>query len=236
MEWVRMPSSWITNQDNPGLKMFSVKDAGNAIAALILYIALVHKANDRKQDDPAYGFAESTYDELMDITYLSRAMIARGLKQLEDCKLIGHVLVGRRKRYEIKYNDRPWGKLPKQYFEQKNIFAKFQHRNRTELIALKLYLLFIAFRSEKLNAAVISYPKIHAYTGISENVIRSGLSSLVNIPPLIHIDRFGSAENSHGNSPSYYRISGISSRRHIATMKKEYFFGDPAFDSLEDLL
>ncbi len=176
-DWVRMPNLWITNMENPGLKRFTSQDAGVSIAAIILYIALTHEANDKsKRDNHLYGYVDLTYDELASITLLSRAMISRGLRKLKDIGLIEIYNEGRKNIYNLKNNsiDVRFGKLPKLYFIKNNAFGMFNHRGYNELSALKLYLLFIAFRSTNLNAALIAYPKISEYTGIPEYKIRTG--------------------------------------------------------------
>ncbi len=87
---------------------------------------------------------------------------------------------------------------------------QFSMRHRAHLNALKLYLLFIAFRNNNTNATKIAYETIGEYTGIANNDIHPAISVLIDLS-LIDVDR----SPSHGekvNQPNLYHIRGLTSR------------------------
>lgn len=188
--YVRVPTDWIRDQSNPLLHVFSWKGeskAGN-IAALMLYIAMNQNVPEKKG-----AHVKLTYTKLSDITSLSRAKVAEGLKLLEGIGLVEKEKQGRSNSYHIvnRDNRQGWGQLPaKSLYDDEQIkpFLHFKLRTRAELNALKLYLLIIAFRSNQKNCTIISYEKIYQYTGISERHIFAGLSLLITLD-MIRVDK-----------------------------------------------
>lgn len=189
-DWVRVPTSWLRNPQPPLLRSFSWSkgDGGDHIAALMLYIAL-NQQTPNKEIKVAL-----TYENLCLITTLSRAKISAGIQFLEKIGLIQIEKKGRSNIYNIVNRDAKdgWGKLPtnKLYDDDGQIepFKTFKLRAKTELNALKIYLLIIAFRNNERNFTVISYEKICEYTGVSERDIRSALSLLINLK-MIDVDK-----------------------------------------------
>jgi len=221
-----MPTAWIQNQSTPGLKEFGPQDNGSSIAALLIYVAITMEVNDRDAElAVANDTALLTYADFSKVTGLSRAMISRGIQRLVDTGLIEKATNGRNNVFKLVGNSATWGKLPKSYLINNCLLDKLTHRSRNELDALKMYLLFIAFRHNQWNFALISYPKIAQYTGVQEFRIRSGLSLLVNLS-LIQIDRSREIQGKKGNPPSQYRICGIDPRRHMGTQKAESMLDD----------
>lgn len=221
-EWVKMPSNWI--RFNSGLKKFTRKEMSNAISALIVYIALILRANQEPNEEfMEPGYVSISYTVLQNMTGLSRALISRGLKKLVEENLINIHKNNKKNQYEVLEYDpsKGWGKLPKKYLYKESTGGEitflnhFKLRHLTELNALKLYLLFIAFRDNKRNSARISYSKITEYTGVYPNNIRDALSLLVNLS-LIQIDR-EVLPSDDKNPPNEYRIRGIDSRNHLGT-------------------
>jgi DNA-binding transcriptional ArsR family regulator len=224
-EFAKMPSDWIRNPTKPGLaQLQSGRRQGYAeyVAALMLYIAIVHNANQEpNQDYAAEGYAKLSYSDFEKIVGLSRATISSGLKVLEEQKIIA-VDKGRRTSvYQLPdYNPKKgWAKLPYRYFYKEGairFFSDFHLRKVTELNALKLYLLVTAFRNNESNLTMIAYEKIHQYTGIPVNDIRSALSLLVTLE-LIQIDRVtevmqDEAEALSLRSKNIYRLPGLKGK------------------------
>jgi predicted transcriptional regulator len=217
-EFVKMPSDWIRDKDRPGLAQIkSGRRQGYAenVAALMLYIAIAHNANQEpNREYTAEGFAKLSYSDFEKILGLSRAKISGGLKVLEEQKIIAVDKGQRTSVYQlVGYNPKKgWAKLPYRYFYKDGairFFDDFHLRKVTELNALKLYLLVAAFRDNESNLTMISYEKIHQYTAIPENNIRSAISLLVTLE-LIHIDRpteVGTMQN-----PNIYRLSGLKGK------------------------
>jgi predicted transcriptional regulator len=189
LEWGRIPTSWISNKEKPLLKSFDWSEKGSThIAALMLYIALNQQSPGEKNK------AAITYDQLCHAVSLSRAMVSAGIKHLEEVGLIQIKKNGRANIYQIVGRDKGshWAKLPvRRLYDEEGIIDPFKHfnlRKRTELNALKLYLLIIAFRDNKKNHTTISYEKIMDYTGISRGFIRGAISFLINLE-MIDVDR-----------------------------------------------
>lgn len=230
-EFVKLPTFWITNKDDPGLKLLkwgSNDNAGN-IAALMLYIAIAHHASE-KQDDklPGPGFARLSYSDFEKIAGLSRAKIAAGLKILEALKIVVANKEKKTSVYQlVGYKaDGGWAKLPcKHLYEDDRIkvFGDFHLRRKNELNALKMYLLLVAFRDNDSNHTVIAYETINRYTGISENDIRSAISLLVNLR-LVHVDH-ASAPMEEGRTwtlknKNLYRLVGLRGR-HLGNTSRD---------------
>jgi hypothetical protein len=220
-EWVRLPTDWIQDR---GLCSFRwAKGAGSAnTAALMALIAIAHNADDET------GAARLTYDSLCIATSLSRAKLSSGLNVLEANKLIERGGVNGRSVYHLtNYRPNGWGKLPARRLYNAHgeiaAFKEFRLRNRVELNALKLYLLFIGRRSQKTNLAHINYDTINDYTGIDQSNIKAGLSVLAG-QGLVHVEHLPSNVSEFGISNAY-RIVYIDPRRHMGTIGRGF---DPA--------
>jgi len=190
-EWAKMPSWWI-HKDYCLLSKFNARGSNlaDSTAALMLYIAIVLRANKfspkKKKGDISLS-VKLSYDEFNEITFLSRALISRGLKKLCKNEIITIDKSNKTNIYQLIYKDgkERWGKLPFKYIcENSGLikpFKDFTLRKKTELHALKLYLLFIERRDFSTNYARVSFDTINSYTGINRNDIESGLSLLINL-------------------------------------------------------
>jgi hypothetical protein len=223
-EFVKMPSHWITDQTTPKLSQLKWGGQNNAgkVAALMLYIAIAHNVNpEPNREYSETGFAKLSYSDFEKIVGLSRAKIADGLKILEELGIVAINKGEKTSVYQlVGYNPKQgWAKLPYRHLYHEGcikVFNEFHLRKKTELNALKMYLLVAAFRNNDLNHTIISYEKINHYTGIPENDIRSAISSLVNLN-LIQVDRAPSevvkdAEGWTMKSKNIYRLVGVKGR------------------------
>jgi hypothetical protein len=209
--WVRLPTKWITDD---GLIRFYWGDGAGAnnIAALMALIVIAHSADDET------GVSRITYSEVGEKTGLSRAKLAGGLNILRRLKLIETETQGRSHYKLANYGLSGWGKLPASTMYSSGrirAFDEFKLRRRAELDALKLFLLFVAFRGEDINAATIGYEKISEYSGVHGNSVKRAISLLVS-QELIVVD-----STAKTNVPGYvhkYRIVGIDPRRHLGTV------------------
>jgi hypothetical protein len=212
MPWVRLPTGWIASK---GLLEFHWRGDGvgsNNIAALMSLVAIAHVASQQT------GTAEITYNALRAVTGLSREKLAGGLRVLEGASLVERKSDGR-SHFKLSNFDpeRGWAKLPvKSMYGGGRIvsFDEFKLRQRSELDALKMYLLFIAFRDDDLNAANISYSGMEKYSGIERSRIKAGISVLLN-QRLVYIDQ---VQREEGKGVRHtYRIVGIDPYRHMGT-------------------
>ena len=224
-EWVRMPTFWVRNEDEVPLaqmKWIGPKKS-DQIAALLIYLILVHHANDVITSQlPECGLCKLTYSTIANLSGLSRAKIAGGLRVLERMGLISKFSAGRDNVYKIASfeNVRGWGKLPASglYSTDRNsipAFHRFQLRSKNELSALKIYYLIVAMRDNSLGYAQVGYDKIEGYTGIPRNEIKSALSLLVNLG-LIHIDS-GKSSFSEFGIVNLYRLRYLEPYKHRGT-------------------
>ncbi len=215
-EFSKCPTAWIIKRN--GLKAFRVPEVGTCIAALKVYLAIVIRANYYPTKEyPHAGSALLSYTQIAELLDLSRVMIARGIKKLEAVKLVEvdrglNTNLYRLTDFEDAFG---WGKLPKLHLFNGpgsgiRKLTQFSMRHRAHLNALKLYLLFIAFRNNNTNATKIAYETIGEYTGIANNDIHPAISVLIDLS-LIDVDR----SPSHGekvNQPNLYHIRGLTSR------------------------
>jgi len=211
-KWVKLPTRWIVDGGLVNLS-WQASIGANKIAALMALIAIAHNA------DEEHGIARLTYDDLEQITDLSRAKLAAGLNILEEQNLIEREPQGRSTFKLIAYDpESGYAKLPNQgLYAGSTIraFREFKLRKRIELDALQLYFLIIAFRDRRSNLARISYDKIEEYTGISRVFIKSAISFLA-ANDLIYVEHVPSSVSEHGISNAY-RPRYIDSHIHMGT-------------------
>jgi hypothetical protein len=214
-EWVYLPSKWI---EAGGLKQLRWGGAGTQgadnTAALMALTAIAHHA------DVESGLARLTYDQLCMITGLSRAKLADGLDVLEKIKVISRAPNGRSTFQLTDYNPNAagWANLPaKGLYRSGRILAfdNFKLRRAAELHALKLYLLFATRRGNDTNMANISYDKIHDYSGIERNQIKTAVSFLASIG-LVYVEHLPSLANEYGIANAY-RLAFLNSHVHMGT-------------------
>jgi len=201
LEWIQMPSSWVRNEGSYPLKKLRWvgEDKSNKTAALMLYIIVLHDVNNRITTvKKEVGICNLRYSDFQNISGLSRTKISAGLKILiNDLKLIKEIGEGRNNIYKVnnfldvdwaelsekEQLQKAWAKLPakKLYTSGKlDMFHGFHLRKRSELNALKLYLLLVAQRDRAKNHASISYDTITKYTGIQRKDIRPARSILAS--------------------------------------------------------
>ena len=212
MTWAKLPTQWIRYDDK--LRNFSVRDIGASISALKIYLAIVLKANFKSNDTfDKGGCAAISFTEFEDLTGMSRAMVAEGLRKLKEQELITVIKKGRPNIYHLADFDstKGWSKLPKRYFygsKKMGIIQKiteFSMRHRAHLNALRIYLLLLSFNNK--GKARLSYDKITEYTGMSREFIHPGLSVLIDMQ-LVNVS---SDETSLDitKSPNIYQFRGL---------------------------
>lgn len=212
MSWSRMPTAWIVQEQ--GLCAFRWTDgaSGCVTAALVLYIALVHHA------DAEDGIARLSYDDLQRMTGFSRDTLSASLKYLVLNERI-ETVQNKRGWYSIRgWSEIPFGKIPARALYVSGVLT-FAHRltlrARAELDAMKLYLLFAAFRNDRMNSAFIGYEKIAEYSGIPKNRISGAITVLAGLD-LIIVDHIPS-DTGRFASVRGYRLRYLESYRHSGT-------------------
>ena len=210
-KWVRLPSSWI---DDGGLKDFTWKNGGSDnVSALMTLIAIAHRA------DQQTGIARLTYEDICDATEISRAKISRGLSILEELEIIDRWSQGRSTFELVDFNPAEgWCMLPAGTLYSGKVIEAFRHfhlRNKVELNALRLYLLFAARRGRDTNLANISFEKITEYSGVRQHDIKAATSLLAAVS-LAYIERTPSNASEFGVANAY-RLVGLDSTKHMGT-------------------
>lgn len=195
--WAKFPTEWIIQKK---LISFSwQKDKSDAIAALLVLIALSIKFNTSKiglTPEQRSLLSESemvkaTYDEILDMVDISRIKVANGLAILMQQNLIQRS-PDNPSVYKIPGINEAgkWGKLPQSLLLRDDRLVGFYTltlRNKHELNALKLYLVMLAFRSSATSYASLGYPTLTEYTGVAGNDIKKAKSHLINMG-LISVD------------------------------------------------
>lgn len=224
-EWARMPSYWLRDDNNlplPSMR-WSGPQKADQIAALMLYIVLVQNTNDRPNAiNIEAGTCSMTYTQLSDVTGLSRAKVAGGLKILLNLRVISSVGTGRKSIFKITNyeNSGGWGKLPAKGLYSKDLrrvdaFHTFHLRKKNELNALKVYLIVIALRDDAKNYAIVGYEKLSRYTGIHKNELKSAISLLINLN-LLQVDSGNSDINQYATM-NMYRPCHLEAYKHRGT-------------------
>lgn len=210
-KWVRLPSEWI---EEHGLKEFQWKNGGSDnTAALLALLAIAHRA------DQETGIAKVTYDQICAATDISRAKLSNGLSLLQRRGIIERWTDGRSSILLVDYDMKQgWCKLPAKSLYVGPTVEAFQHfllRNRAELNALKLYLLFAARRGRDTNLANISFDKITEYSGVRRHEIKPATSMLAALS-LAFVERLPSDASEHGVANAY-RLAGVEPTMHMGT-------------------
>lgn len=213
-DWVRLPTEWIEDHGLEALTWGGADGKGSDnTAALMALMAIAHQADDET------GVARLTYDDICLATGLSRAKLSNGLDVLEAQEIIIREPSGRSTLGLANYDRRGgWGKLPaRRLYSMGRIaaFTDFHLRSSAELVALKLYFLFVARRGNDTNMANISFNKIEEYTGLERHRIKTGVT-LLCATGLVHVEHIPSSVNGHGIANAY-RLVGIDPHVHMGT-------------------
>jgi hypothetical protein len=210
-KWIRLPSKWI---ESGGLKAFRWQGGKGAddCAALMVLMAMSHVT------DKDTGALEVTYSQLEEVTGLSRAKVAAGIKILTDRQLILKD-PDRRSGYKLaNFGEIPWAMFPvRGHYQSGNRIEglkTFTLRKRAELDALKLYFLIASRRDSKRNHALLSYDKISEYSGIQRNDISYAKTLLIG-HRLIHVENV--ARGTDPGMMQAYRLSHLDSYVHAGT-------------------
>lgn len=212
-KWFRLPNAWIHAHR---LKSFvGGSSLGQSMAALKILMAILLKAENKAAGlaGPTQGSAALTYDDLMELADLSRSMVAKGVKRLQEFGLVDVTSEGRggKNRYKfVDYSAASWSKIPYRQIAGVGspMRVDFLHdlscRRSTDLNALKLYFLLCAHRSGANPYAMIGYNRITEASGIFNPRIRQAISILIE-HGLIKVEQEKAGKQ---NSPNRYHILG----------------------------
>ncbi|QHQ20861.1 ArsR family transcriptional regulator [Pectobacterium brasiliense] len=202
--WVKMPSEWIRQKKLVDMRWTDMgSPRSHKVAALQLFIAIALTSeyrfwHIREVDEPGtakiYASAE-TYNSLIHMTGLSRALISGGLAVLKNANIVTVIPDGRRNLYQIcGFNGlNGWCKLPQRslYGTDGTIigFSSFTKRSKYELYALKLWLYMLQVRDNSSPCIHASYEKINEGTGVPEKEIPRAYGLLLSTGLLTRVGK-----------------------------------------------
>ena len=195
--WARLPNSWIYDGK---LSAFSAAPSrrGAAGAALKLLIAIVVRAMNKRAVEAGsdQGSALLSYDQLMELTDLSRGMVAKVVALLKTSGIVSvETAPGVTSRYRLAgYGPKDtYGRMPKALlYRGPSVLAlktlyELSLRNEADVNAMKLYLLICGMQDKDTRIAVINHHTIGQKTGIPEKKIRRALSVLYEHGLVSHV-------------------------------------------------
>lgn len=215
--WIRLPAAWVRAE---GLRSFSAAPTrrGRSGAALKVLVAILARAENRAASSagPHQGSVALSYDELMDLTDLSRGMVAKGVAMLRDEQIVTTIVdaVTRKTRYFVRdYGAKDgFGRLSKARLfgagsqKQLRVLYSLSLRNEADVNALKLLLMICALQDGKAKTTYTNYHQIWATTGIAEAKISPALSVLFDRQL---IRRRESTDPATGKTRIHYDMLGL---------------------------
>lgn len=222
--WAKFPSKFVLDGKLKALLWTNdgVGKPSHKVAALKLYVALSMKAEKHEFFShyidayiPRYS-AQVTYDELMELTALSRSSIASGIDVLVSLELLDVDKDGRKNIYTFPDFDgsKDWCKIPCRALLSRDgkrieAFHKLKLRSKIELYALKMFIYLCAVRDNHSHHASASFEKINSQTSIPEADIPRTHSYLsgIGLIALVEKRRDGFGEMKK-NPPNAYFVIG----------------------------
>jgi hypothetical protein len=235
MSWAQIPSGWIrskvkddgTEETYPLAELIWSDHKASAIAAIFVLLAMALKLNlqNKKNSNEKQIRTDTigvTYDELRKMTGFARSAIARSLSLLEMFGAIATVKVGRANRYQLigLSQGGSWSQMPQTLLlKTGDLLVKSMPRNRVTLNSMKIFLVIITLRNQKLNTTAIGYSAISKWTGVRRQDIPSALSVLAALNlVLVSTDRdfrhsnTGESDQSHRYAVVGLRLQGQSGK------------------------
>ena len=197
----KLPTWWL--REGLGMKRFrGGGEAGTSIAALKCLLAITLESDGENRE------ARVSYSALMDLTGLSRPMVARGVKRLEEegiteVQRSGHVNVY---RLGFVVGDARWAKVPRA--RVKKALGDIPNKGEAALAALKIYIELLSMRWNDTRQVNVSYDNLRDRVGVQRNRIRPGLDILFS-RVLIHVKQV--EEEAYlvpGQARNVYSIAG----------------------------
>jgi DNA-binding transcriptional ArsR family regulator len=190
MNWAKLPSAWVRFQKPCPLNQLSWRrHRSQGTASLMLLIALSIKLNMSHRNIPAAdqtAFVAVTYDELQTLTGFARATISKGLMLLQAMGAVKIHKIGRSSVYELAeiLENGKYCQVPQAYlFDGTETImrrlTRLPTRTRACLNAMKLYVLFLAYRDHRFDTTAIGYESIIAHSGMRRADIPEAFALLV---------------------------------------------------------
>ena len=206
--WGSFPSWWVRDNSVLPKMTATATKTGQHIAGLKVYLAMAAFA------DYETGIAVLSVTQLQEITGLSRPMVTKGIRELEDFGLLSVDRSGYRSVYQLveKAGDTHWLKVPANTIQNK--LRNLPNSGATALAALKLYVVLLTVRQRGSHEAQISHTKIQARTSIRPSLIAKGMSHLISH----EVARFSNApsfKDAAGHRTNVYYLIGTLSEKDL---------------------
>lgn len=237
--WAKCPSAWarVKKEDvvtgtltggvpqPPGLSMITWRTHGTTgTAALMVLLALAIAANlakkglEKSEEVRADNMILATYTELENLTGLSRIMISRALRLLEELQAISTVKVGNACAYTLRGLEKngDWCSVPQgRLMDGTDYLKKLRGiretiRRPASFFAMKLYILLMVFRDRRANVTRISYEVITQYTGLRREDISLGWQTLAALQLAYLADDHEAPRRTGDGTYNRYRIHGLN--------------------------
>lgn len=239
MAWAKLPTKWIgisvtaknleanqieqfldSNREKEGLARIGWKEyktTGTGALMVLIALTMIFNLSKRKPSSIKDGMVRVTYDQITEMTELSRALVSRSLKLLTKLEILEVRKTGRDCFYRFNSFGNPgdWSQLPQSHLlEGHDHIVKFRDihkviRSKGALEALKLYMLILRLRSNNLNTASVSYDTISLYTGIRRRDI-SGAISLLVVSKLISVRTIHNGDSTDEFNHNTYYVFGLT--------------------------
>ncbi|KJZ52487.1 hypothetical protein [Pseudomonas marginalis] len=175
----KLPTGWTRTTGCDLASFKAAEQAGASIAALKCLLAVSLQMDFHSRS------AVVSYNDFETLTGLSRPMIAKGIRTLEDKKILA-IETAHTHRYTVnEVEDKNWAKIP---FDLLSLRLRdLGNRGAVRLAALKIYVLLAARRNNNYDWTALTYEQICAHTGVRRGDIRAALSELYSLG-LLHAD------------------------------------------------
>ena len=211
--WAKMPTDWVKLRR---LKEYPMGAPGTSTPALKLYVYLAGTAGAPRPGLGASGTCCVTYSELVACCGVSRGAIGPALDCLDGLvdRTPGR---GRQPNFYV-IRDFPaagaggWARLPIGYLLHRGCLEQLGSRSRSDLAALKLYLILLTFANNKSGLSTIAYEKLSEYAGMTRNDVSRAGSLLIHLD-MVTVDpgRYARpGELGSETTPNRYRVRGLS--------------------------
>lgn len=175
----KLPTGWTrsTGRDLSDFKGGS--HTGTSISALKCLLAVSLQMDFHSRS------AAVSYNDFEILTGLSRPMIAKGIRALENMGIL-EIGSGYAHRYTVnEVGDTYWAKLPFDLLTRS--LKDIGNRGAVRLAALKIYVLLVARRNNAYDWTALTYDQIGDHAGVRRADIRAALSELYSVS-LLHAD------------------------------------------------
>ncbi len=199
--WVRADLWWLEEEEC--FKNLRQRNTGLNIAIFKTYIAIALQSNFSSR------MSKLSYSNIEDLTGLSRPMISRAIKELDNKNIINkkNVGKGRINKYELIDFDEGWAKLP--YWTLKKELKNLSNRSISTLYALKNLLVILKYRDNNKGYTQIKHETLVEKTGTPTNKIKSANDILIN-HGIISLCRISNNEGKIYTRPNTYGIKGLT--------------------------